>query len=97
MSQHRKGRGRLWETGVHPHRPHCLTTQANRSKLIWYSEKTGNGCEKEHADFFFFFLIKGTENINGCSSGQEGGCSAEKYVICTKDSRKAGVPGYGLR
>ena len=46
---------------------------------------------------FFFFLIKRTENINGCSSGQEGGCSAEKYVICTENSRKAGVPGYGLR
>lgn len=44
-----------------------------------------------------FFFFNRTENISGCSSGQEGGCSAEKYVICTKDSRKAGVPGYGLR
>lgn len=45
----------------------------------------------------FFFFNKENENINGCSSGQEGVCSAEKYVICTEDSRKAGVPGYGLR
>lgn len=42
-----------------------------------------------------FLLIKRTEN--GRRSGQEGGCSAEKYVICTENSRKAGVPGYGLR
>ena len=46
---------------------------------------------------FFFFFLNRTENINGCSSGQEGGGSAEKYVVCTENSRKAGVPGYGLR
>ena len=48
-------------------------------------------------NMLIFFFLKRTENINGCSWGQEGRCSAEKYVICTEDSRKAGVPGYGLR
>lgn len=39
-----------WETGVHPHRPHCLTIQANGSKLIYNSERVGGDCRKAYAE-----------------------------------------------